>query len=362
MKHGMALLLILAMSPSASAASSQELSQLLVKAKATENIVKPAKGILKYEYLVPAGAYYQLFDWDMYFMGVALSYSHVWEPVVGSVKDFLEFVNARFEGKFNVEGYVPREISPDSLWTLPHQAKPFLAQAALLASQQSGSYGWLKDYYPKLKYTIRYWEQARRANDGLFVWFDGLESGTDNTPAILTDQGDLNTEGVDLQVYIYREYLALAILGDKLGDKDAGQFRQSAQRLKETMLREMWSEQDGVFYNKSTRTNAQIKIKSWTSFTPLWAQMVPKDKAERMIKDHLLSKEEYWAPHGIRSIPLHAPTYDPKNGYWQGPVWVISNYLLMHGLMNYGFKAEAQELAHKTVDLLAADLKATGGG
>jgi len=297
----------------------------------------------------------------MYFMGVALSYTPLWKPVMGSIKDFLELVNFKFEGTFNVEGYVPRELSPDHLWSLPHQAKPFFAQGAFLVSKESGSYQWLETYYPKLKSTVRYWEQSRRANDGLFIWYDGLESGVDNNPAILSDQGNLNTEGVDLQVYLYREYLALALLGEKLGDRDAQEFRVSAQKLKEAMIREMWSEKDGVFYNKSTRTNSQIKIKAWTSFTPLWAQMLPQDKAERIIKEHLLSKEEYWGPHGIRSIPLHEAKYDPKGGYWQGPVWVVSNYLLMHGLLNYGFKSEAQEVAQKIVDLLVADLKKSGG-
>ena len=50
-----------------------EISQLLEKYQAKQNIVKPPRGILKHEYLVPAGPYFQLFDWDMYFMGVALS-------------------------------------------------------------------------------------------------------------------------------------------------------------------------------------------------------------------------------------------------------------------------------------------------
>jgi len=365
MKYSISLFtLIIAMGASAQGGSSEELSLLLQKNKVIQHIVKRPKGILKYEYLVPSGPFDQLFDWDMYFMGVALSYSKTSKPVVGSVKDFLEFVNGHFEGTFNVEGYVPREISPKHLWALPHQAKPFLAQAALMASRESGDFEWLKTYYPKLKYTIHYWEQSRRANDGLFIWFDGLESGTDNSPAV-DDQSNLDTEGVDLQVYIYREYLALALIGEKLGDPDAQKFRESAAHLKEIMLRELWSEEDGTFYNKSTRTNSQIKVKAWTNFTPLWtptwAQIVPKDKAERMIREHLLSKDEYWAPHGVRSLALHEVKYNPTDGYWQGPVWVISNYLMMHGLMNYGFNTEAKELAQKTVDLLIADLKNTGG-
>jgi len=58
---------------------------------------------------------------------------------------------------------------------------------------------------------------------------------------------------------------------------------------------------------------------------------------------------------------MDEPMYNPNSGYWRGPVWVISNYLLMHGLMNYGYKKEAVELAQKTVNLLVEDFHASGG-
>jgi putative isomerase len=40
---------------------------------------------------------------------------------------------------------------------------------------------------------------------------------------------------------------------------------------------------------------------------------------------------------------------------------VISNYLVMHGLMNYGHRNEAREIAEKTVRLLVRDYHASGG-
>jgi putative isomerase len=35
--------------------------------------------------------------------------------------------------------------------------------------------------------------------------------------------------------------------------------------------------------------------------------------------------------------------------------------MMMHGLMNYGYSAQARELAQKTVDMLVDDLKKNGG-
>src|ERR1700739_5012166 len=103
------------------------LSSFSAKSGIKTKVIKPPLGLLRHEYIVPDGPYFQLFDWDMYFMGVALSYDKVSRPIVGSIKDFLSYV-AEFA---NWTGYAPREIAPDALWALPEMCKPFLAQAAV---------------------------------------------------------------------------------------------------------------------------------------------------------------------------------------------------------------------------------------
>ena len=69
-------------------------------------------------------------------------------------------------------------------------------------------------YYNKLKDSLQFWEEARRAPEGLYLWARGLESGVDNTPAIFNF-----TAGVDLQCYLYREYRAMATIALQLGNR-----------------------------------------------------------------------------------------------------------------------------------------------
>ena len=88
--------------------NSVELAQLFKQYKYKESTVMPPKGILKYEYLVAGGKYSQLFDWDMYFMGVALSYDGQGMALAHSVQDFLLFMNVGD----NTRGWAPREITP----------------------------------------------------------------------------------------------------------------------------------------------------------------------------------------------------------------------------------------------------------
>ncbi|MGH9452968.1 MAG: amylo-alpha-1,6-glucosidase, partial [Terriglobia bacterium] len=341
----------------ARAQDSSEIVQLFKEHQLKQNIVKPPKGLLKHQYLVPNGPYFQLFDWDMYFMGVALSYDGAGQPLADSVKDFLEFVDANA----NDEGYTPREIAPDALWALPEMCKPFLAQAALRASLTMGSADWLKPYFTRLEHTVVFWENTRRSTNGFFRWYNGVESGVDNNPAVSARPANV-TEGVDLQCYIYREYVALAILADKLGRAQvAAAYRKKAEDLKVLVQTKMWSDADGMFLNINSTTGQFVRVKTWTNFVPLWAGIATPAQAQRTIQEHLLNLREFWSAYGVRTLAPSEPLYNPRSGYWRGPIWVISNYLLMHGLMNYGYKKEAQELAGKTVSLLIHDLQTTGG-
>ncbi len=179
-------ILIAASAASAPARDKPDLTQLFERYKVKQCIVKQPQGLLKHPYLVPSGPYFQLFDWDSYFMGVALSYDETSaEPLENSVEDFLEFVGPNAsEG-----GYVPREIAPD----------------------------------------------------GFFLWFNGVESGVDSNPAVW-DRPAQVTEGVNLQCYLYREYRAMALLAGKLGyTQDAKDYARKADDLRNRIRDEMWS-------------------------------------------------------------------------------------------------------------------------
>jgi|SRR5579875_325187 len=378
-KHKSALMRIAAMAlplyslafagPQARAQGQSEIAQLIAKYHYKQNIVKPAKGILTHEYLVPAGPYTQLFDWDTYFMGVALSYDGVGKPLEDSAKNFLDATDSRWA----TTGYTPRQIDNEAFDALPQMCKPFLAQMALRASETLHDYHWLlepsrvndeddaRTYYQKLGDSLKFWDIARRSPDGLYRWFNGLESGVDNNPAVSDDPAD-TTEGVDLQCYIYREYLAMAVLAKKLNKPgDAKMYDEKAHALANLVREKMWSARDGMFLNIDSRTGKFIHIKTWTNFVPLWAEIATKAQADEIIRRHLLNPGEFWSSNGIRTIAATEPLYNPRSGYWRGPVWVISNYMMMHGLENYGYKSQAIDLARKTVAVLVRDLRKTGG-
>jgi glycogen debranching enzyme len=53
----------------------------------------------------------------------------------------------------------------------------------------------------------------------------------------------------------------------------------------------------------------------------------------------------------LPSVPLSAPQFDPTK-YWQGPVWINMNWLIIDGLRRYGYQKEALELKKSTLELV----------
>lgn len=347
----------LAAAPISARAAQQQLQLWIQRQGLLRRIVRPAAGLLPYPYLIPGAHYYQLFDWDTYFMGVALSRQNRGRALADSVRDFLHFTGRHAA----YPGYTPREIAPGGFWALPEMCKPFLAQMAWRASRTQHSAQWLEPDWARLAATLVYWRQARQAPDGLFIWFDGVESGVDNSPAVSSAPAD-RTEGVDLACYLVREYRAMAALARMLGKSAAAAaYARRAAALTRRIQTHLWSARDGTFYNRDRRTGQFIRVPEWTNLTPLWARVATPAQARILITRHVLNPREFWSPDGIRSLAPASPDYDPGHGYWRGPIWIVSDYIVMHGLMNYRYAAAARQLASRTVRMVLRDVQTTGG-
>jgi len=53
-----------------------------------------------------------------------------------------------------------------------------------------------------------------------------------------------------------------------------------------------------------------------------------------------------------------AATNNPSD--WLGPIWIIANFIVFKGFLNYGYVEEAQEMYNRTLKLLGRDLEKTG--
>jgi len=119
----------------------------------------------------------------------------------------------------------------------------------------------------------------------------------------------------------------------------------------EEALEQLWDEPSGQYYSRSFASGELVMQPSISTFLTLYAGTIPKERAEKLVG--LLSKRgAYKSIWPVPSVPANSEYFDPER-YWQGPVWVNMNWLIIQGLRRYGFDKEADVLRDRTLELVA---------
>jgi alpha,alpha-trehalase len=323
--------------------------------------IRPAEGYLKYDYLIPAGFYKQMWDWDGFFIGCYLA-SHKKEDskyLKGWVLNFVNGIdkNGYVAGCMTTKG--PRPIFGK------FAMKPFLSQGAYFASVYGGSFNWISPIYDKLKKVLDYRENTQfDSKYGLFYWDIAIQSGADNNPALTNDTNDRSAIlAVDINTFQLREYISMMKIAAKLGKTaDVKDFKMKADTLKARMLRYLWFPEQQSFFNIRRDNGKMIERITYSNFIPLFQGILPKEDGIEMIKRYLLSPEHMLAPYGFRSLSAADPAYNNEcmiipYSNWQGPIWINANYMFCVGLIKYGFTDNANEVAKKLAPMMLSDIK-----
>ncbi len=331
-------------------------------AKLEPQSIRPAEGFIKYDYLIPAGYYKQMWDWDGFFIG-----SHLAQQ---GKPQYLKWWVLDFAGAIDKDGYVAGCITTKGPRPLMGKfaMKPFLTQGAVIASERINDYQWVKPIWKSMRKVITYREQTQfDPKYGLFFWENAISSGADNNVALTNDEKDKSAIlATDISTFQYREYKAMAQLADKLGYADeAAEYRKKAADLKAAMLKYMWFADESMFYNIRRDTGKPLKRISYSNFVPLIDDILPEKDAKAMITRYMLNKDIMWAPYGVRSLSKQDRDYNnaaiivPYSN-WQGPIWINANYLNYISLKRYGFDKEAKELSGILGRMVLADIQKWG--
>jgi len=290
--------------------------------------------------------YNEFYDWDLYFENLYLSYYGVWTYCFTNLQEFLD--------RQQPDGYVNRSLIKQRD---RQHFKPFLAQLAVLGSRQNkNDYEWVRgNYYERLGKYLTKWFSYDGDKNGLPVWNSADAAGTDNQWSRGGALGAFEIEGVDLASYLVRELRAMAAIAHQLGlADDVKRYNDRAERLIELMNATFWDEADGMYYDRNEKTGKLVKVKSATCFMPLFAGAATPDRARRTVREHLLNEKEFWLAYPVASYAKTEPDYyqgSHNECNWRGPTWAPTNYMIFHGLMRYGFAAEAMILADRLLEM-----------
>ena len=365
------------------------------------SLLRGPEGILEHPWIsisLPQKQYSgSSWDWDTLFItrglfalaninGDRTLHENVCVHAKGSLLNFLDHQSE--------EGRIPIMMltdNPDPFGCLkmqsPHsqnQAKPVMAQLALLVADETRDVGWLAPYFDRILHFFEAWILENEASIGLLVWGDDVAIGTDNDPTTF-GRPFFSSANIMLNCLFYQDLRACATLAHRLNRfQDEVVLSKRANDLAARIQQYCWDPRDRFYYTvdvqcvdrraelipgtplgmaMSWRT-LPLRIQMFTGFLPLWCELATKEQARELVQTNYIADDRFRAKWGVRSLSVYEPMYslafssNPSN--WLGPVWILVNYYVWKGLRNYGFHAEAADLAEKTIALLTTDISATG--
>ena len=324
-----------------------------------EKVIRPAEGYLKHEYLIPAGFYKQMWDWDGYFMG------YYWRE--NGRPDLLQSWALNLLEGIDERGYVCgcATVNGPRVMHGSFSMKPFLSQGIVLACEGLGDWSWVEPWYEKTCRALAFRDSTQFDPDyGLYYWENGFQSGADNNVALNYYKGDTRSfVAADCSTMQLREFKAQARIARKLGHiEDAESFSARAEALAKAINQHLWCAEDKCYYNIDRSTGAFYKRVSYSCFWPLFEGLAPIKEGRAMLKAHMFNPKEMRSDYGFRTLSASDPDYNNKNiikpfSNWQGPVWVIASYIYSVGLHRYGFDREAAWMTGKLGELVLDDLR-----
>lgn len=327
-------------------------------------VKRPGKGALKWDYLVPSGYYQEQWDWDAFFIGIALSSELPSEAI------YLKNWTRNYVELADKKGKVPGCVTPAGADPRLNHMKPFIGQGTYAACVKLNEWDWVKPLWSKIKLIVAYREKTMWSKEyGLAMWNDNMESGADNDLTVLgyPPFPPATIINPDVNSFLVREYTCLSLLAKKISTAaEAKMFKEKAEKLKKNLNKHLWDDQESMYVSIDTRTNTPIKKATYTAIVPIFLGMAPQAKGEAFIKKYMLSKKEMMSNYGIRTLTVKDERYNNANiikphSNWQGPVWPLVNWMCMQGLLAYGFQKEAIDLAVTITKLVLADIEKTGG-
>lgn len=205
----------------------------------------------------------------------------------------------------------------------------------------------LEEIYPKLVKWTNYWFTYMDDDANGFCQYNhGNDSGWDN--ATVFDLG-FSVESPDLSAFLVLQMEMLSQIAEKLGKNDeAATWRFRSEKLTKDMLSYFWNGNKFVF--KRTFDGAvNEKNQSLLPYIPLvLGKRLPEKVRTKMISD--LKNNGLFTAHGLASESPKSSLYE-NDGYWRGPIWAPTTYLMVEALIECGETAFAKDLAKRYCEM-----------
>lgn len=288
------------------------------------------------------------------------------------------------------DGLIAYRHGPRGMQDYPHFSKiyndtmattsaPFFNWINWEVYEVSRNKPFLEDAYASGSRYVNWLLKNRDADkDGLLEWgpYGIIENVRDWYNAVFQvsadryldiDKEDISDEleCLDLSLMAVNEMHALSkMAGELQKDKEQEEWSKKADKMTGLINKYMWDDKSNFFYsvNKKDHSfffmNRDLKRQEIIGFLPLWAEAVTPARADLLVKT-LTDPHKFWRKYGVPTLSADDPWYSPYVDYcckWNGPVWLLWDYMVFDGLNKYGYHDLAMELAGKMMLTVTSQL------
>lgn len=180
------------------------------------------------------------------------------------------------------------------------------------------------------------------------------ESGWDTTSRF--HDRALDYLPIDLNCMLYKYEVDLAEFYKSIrSHKKYDHYLLQAEARQKAINKLMWNIKKGFFFDYDYKHKKLSPFYSLAGFYPLWAKLATNAQARKMVES--LKQFEYsggLANTQANRLAVEYRQHDYPNG-WPQQQWIV-----VKGLMNYGYTDDAHRIAKKYLDLIQAMFEKTG--
>ncbi len=182
---------------------------------------------------------------------------------------------------------------------------------------------------------------------------DCVEKSNSNVSEIRKNKGFLYQDLIFNSLFI-QGYRDLAFLFNELkNDMEKQDCLFKATKIENSLLKKCWNADLEIFLGIHDPSCSKKKIKTISSLIPLILDGLPLNKATCLVEDHLLNPKEFWTKNPVPQISMdEKSTISSNQDSWKNSSRMITNWLIIKGLLKHGFINIAQELLEKTLNMI----------
>ncbi|MDD6483232.1 MAG: trehalase family glycosidase [Clostridiales bacterium] len=332
---------------------------------------------MPYSYTIPAiGHFEEMYYWDTYFTNLGLLIGGRPQLAKNNVDNMLYLVN-RY-------GFMP---NGNRKCFLNQSQPPFLSEMVRDIYEYYKDPVWLLSAYGVLKTEYEFWQTRRSFDIGLNhyggnaetektctemadyfksrvkieVKLDNISLGK-HCRALCESGWDMNPRfglecdkyaPVDLNSLLFMLEKNMSYFANELNIDESDLWEQRAQTRKTLMLSRM-NNGGGILLDYMIERDSLSEILSAASFFPLYAELATNEGAKAMVENLSRLEEDYGILTCEKNNAEGIYQWDYPNG------WACLQYIVVKGLDNYGFEAEANRIAQKYIALVDKVFDETG--